>query len=140
MAFGLSGHGNVIEDASGKVVEVNGASQNFCADLLEEMASVLGRKPLARLRREQRKLHATRAVALRLRTVDDGVYVIYIIEMGCVAQAIENWHRQMFGVPEDLRVPECVLETGRRASDADRVFVCCADEDFGKVRVGLAIE
>jgi hypothetical protein len=43
----------------------------------------------------------------------------------------------MFRVPEELRVPECALEAIRRTGDADRAFVCRADENFGKLRVGL---
>lgn len=138
MAFGLPRVGDIVEDTSGKFVEVNGASQNFCANLLEETASVPGRERLPRLGREQRKLHATRAAALRLRTVDDDVNVIYVIEVRCVAQAIVNWQREMFGVTEDARMPERVLEAGRGASNADRVSVCCANENFGEFWVGLA--
>ncbi len=111
MAFGLPRVGDIVEDTSGKFVEVNGASQNFCANLLEETASVPSRERFPRLGREQRKLHATRAAALRLSTVDDDVNVIYVIEVRCVAQAIVNWQREMFGVTEDLRMPERVLDS-----------------------------
>ena len=35
-------------------------------------------------------------------------------------------------------MPKCILEAGRRASNADRVFVCRTDENLGEFRVGLA--
>jgi len=57
--------------------------------------------------------------------------------MSCVGQAIVNWQWQMFGIMKDLRVPERALEAGRRASHADRVFVCRAYENFGEFWVAL---
>lgn len=35
-------------------------------------------------------------------------------------------------------MPERVLEAGRRAGNANRVFVCRADENLGEFGVGLA--
>ena len=78
------------EDAASKVVKVNGPSQKFCADLLKDVAGALGRKRLARLRREQRNLHATRATYLWLRAVNDEANVMCAVNVRGVAQAIEN--------------------------------------------------
>ncbi|KAL1971161.1 hypothetical protein VTN77DRAFT_112 [Rasamsonia byssochlamydoides] len=129
--------GDVVDDACGQVVEVDGASQDFGADLLVETAGILRRVSLARLRREERQLDATRAVAFRLGAMDNGVDVDDGVEVRCMAQAVVDWQRQMLGVSQDLRVAEGVLEPGRRSCHADRVLVGGADEHFGEFGVGL---
>jgi hypothetical protein len=110
--------------------------------LLQETACVRGEERFPRFHGEEGKLDAMRGAAvavgaLGLGAVDDQVHVCGRVNVGCVAQTIIDWEREMVAVTEDLRMAEGVLEAGRRAGNTDGVFVCGADEDFGEFRVRL---